>query len=97
MHSEHDFSDVDLTILRSIVTDAVRKTRDEGHKRDPRLISRLRNYELSAWAIGLDAHTIQVIASGRRLLGDRECLRPKTARPSRDVRPEPPMPTVRVA
>jgi hypothetical protein len=90
MQDDHGFLDADLMTLRRLVTDAVQKHMDNRRRYDPNLIGRLRRYERTAWDIGLDAHTIQVITSGRRLLGDRECLQPKGAQPAYGVRPQPP-------
>lgn len=89
MSDEHGFTDADITILRDIVTDAVTKHMKSKRKYDPQLVGRLRRYERSAWAIGLDAHTIQVITSGRRLLGDHESLRPRASWMNHDISPEP--------
>lgn len=86
MHSNHGFSPDDLGILRRVITDAVRKHLDTRGRYDPRLRDRLQNYERTAWDIGLDAHTLQIINSGRRLLGDHVCLRPERGQPSYDMR-----------
>jgi hypothetical protein len=89
MQGSHGFLDADLKILRRVVTDAVQQHMDSRRRYDPNLLHRLRRYEQMAWEIGLDAHTIQVIASGRRLLGDRECLQPKGIQPTYGARPQP--------
>jgi hypothetical protein len=90
MQDNHGFLDADLKILRRLVTDAVQQHLDNRRGYDPNLIGRLRRYERMAWEIGLDAHTIQVINSGRRLLGDREHLQPDGVQPTYRVGPEPP-------
>lgn len=56
-------------------------------RRDPELIARLRTYERTAWDLNLDAQTTQIIMSARRLLGDRQDLRPERLRsPDKRVR-----------
>lgn len=90
MQDKRGFLDADLNILRRLVTDAVQQHLGDRRRHDPNLIDRLRRYEKMAWEIGLDAHTIQVICSGRRLLGDRERLQPNGVQPTYQVGPEPP-------
>ena len=64
----------DATILRSIFTDAVSASRGTATRPDHALRERLRHYERTAVAIGLDPQTLQVIRSARRLVGDGKLL-----------------------
>lgn len=72
-----DFSGLnerDAMILRTIVTDAVSASRGTAARPDHALRERLRHYERTAVAIGLDSQTVQVIRSARRVVGDRRPL-----------------------
>ena len=57
--------------LREVVTGAVRECLNLDTKAQRHLIERLRMYERTARQAGFERQTLQVIASGRRLLGDR--------------------------
>ncbi|GEP05587.1 hypothetical protein [Methylobacterium oxalidis] len=71
MSSDAALRDVSANRLRDIVTQAVCDCLNRGSEPDTGLIHRLRIYERTARQAGLERQTIQVIASGRRLLGDR--------------------------
>lgn len=70
MASSGGLDDHNLVFLREVVTDAVCRSSGTLLKPDYPLRARLREYERTAEAIGLDAQTVQVIRSGRRLTGD---------------------------
>ena len=71
-----DLLDQQCALLRDSVTDAVRARIGVVGPGDHKLRDRLRTYERTAWEIGGVEQTLQVIASGRRLLGDMTDLRP---------------------
>lgn len=71
MSSDTALRDVRANHLRDIVTQAVCDCLNRGLGPDAGLIYRLWIYERTARQAGLERQTIQVIASGRRLLGDR--------------------------
>lgn len=75
MPTEHSLSEADLSLIRAIITDAVRSRFDGAGERDQAIRARLRRYERTGVAIGLEPQTMQVIRSGRRLIGDRKPLR----------------------
>ena len=68
--------DQQFVLLRDRVTDAVCARISVPGPTDYELRDRLRAYERTAWEIGGVEQTLQVIASGRRLLGDTIDLRP---------------------
>lgn len=63
--------DVFETLLRRTITEFVIGGRDCGIPGAADLIGRLRQYERRARREQLSSQTLQVIASARRLLGDR--------------------------
>ena len=70
--------DDELGALRGSVTDAVLSS--DGTKPNEALRERLRTYERTAVALALEPQTLQVIRSGRRLLGDTDWIA-EAARP----------------
>jgi hypothetical protein len=77
MKSHQLLTEDNLQELSSIVTDTVCDYLNGGSKPSISLIERLRTYEQTARDADLGAQTIQVIASGRRLLGDGRDLSPR--------------------
>ncbi|GEP07687.1 hypothetical protein [Methylobacterium oxalidis] len=77
MKSDQELTQDNLTKLSSLVTDTVSDCLSNGKKASSSLIERLRTYERTARDADLGAQTVQVIASGRRLLGDRRNLSPR--------------------
>lgn len=89
MSSDTELRGVVANRLRDIVTQAGRDCLNRGLGPDAALIFRLRTYERTARQADLERQTIQLIASGRRLLGDRRdmtashhVLGPATLRPA---------------
>ena len=71
-----ELTEINLALLPSMVTHIVRGCLESGTKPNADVIERLRIYERTAWDVDLGRQTIQIIASGRRLLGDRRDLSP---------------------
>ena len=74
MKQSNDLDGFELHVLRETVTDEVSKALS-GHRQEKAdLQRRLRCYERTAVEAALGPQTIQVIRSGRRLLGDAKPL-----------------------
>jgi hypothetical protein len=70
MSGDAALREVSADRVRDLVTQAVCDCLSRGTGPNANLIDRLRIYERTARQAGLERQTIQVIASGRRLLGD---------------------------
>lgn len=71
MRTEPADHDIFETLLRRTITEAVIKGLDHGISGATDLVTRLRRYAWRAHQEQLSPQTLQVIASARRLLGDR--------------------------
>jgi hypothetical protein len=74
--SDGDGEGFELHMLREVVTDAVSEALMEG-RAEGDLRGRLRCYERMAVEVGFGPQTLQVIRSGRRLLGDTKSTGPR--------------------
>jgi hypothetical protein len=72
MGAEQTKTDDDFeTLLRQTITDSVIGGLGHGMRSEIGLVARLRHYERRAHQEQLSSQTLQVIASARRLLGER--------------------------
>jgi hypothetical protein len=78
----------ELSILQRLVTDLVTKQLGHATAGHVDMIARLQHLEQAAWTTGADRQTLQVITSGRRLLGDASDLTPDALK-RRPVRKRP--------
>ncbi|MBU69634.1 MAG: hypothetical protein CL858_30115 [Cupriavidus sp.] len=74
MQEPVEWSEKRLVAVEQRVTAIVASTLANAAGIPPALIAYLRTLELAVRAHGTERQTIQVISSGRRLLGDREDL-----------------------
>ncbi|GEP04729.1 hypothetical protein [Methylobacterium oxalidis] len=68
------FDVTEVAPLKRAVTDLVVSALGDAGRPKAELIAELRQLESRARAFGAEAHIVQVLVSGRRLLGDREDL-----------------------
>ena len=71
MRAEQADHDIFETLLRRSITEFVIERLDHGSPGATDLVTRLRRYAWRAGQEQLSPQTLQVIASARRLLGDR--------------------------
>ena len=76
MKAKISLTEINLTLLPSMVTHIVRECLEGVTKPNADVIERLRTYERTARDVDLGGQAIQIIASGRRLLGDHRDLSP---------------------
>lgn len=70
MPDQQSLSESDLSLIRSIVTEAVSSYFAGVGEAEQTIRARLRRFERIGLPIGLEPQTVQVIRSGRRLIGD---------------------------